>query len=59
MVAIFLFLPPSHYTKNTFLPFSHHTTPRFFSRRDDVNICNKPDRGGKQSLTLTDLLPLR
>ena len=36
MVAFFLFLPPSHYTKNTYLTFPNHTTPPFFLR-DRVN----------------------
>jgi hypothetical protein len=43
-VAIFLFLPPSHYTKHTYLTFpsSYHTSWQKRDR-DYVNFCNKHD----------------
>jgi excinuclease UvrABC ATPase subunit len=50
-------VPLSDYTKNTYLTFSHHTTPRFFSRRDNVNICNKPDGSGKNFTLYFDMIP--
>ncbi|MGL4377247.1 MAG: hypothetical protein ACRCT1_12460 [Microcoleaceae cyanobacterium] len=43
MVAIFLFLPPSHYNKNTYLTFPNHTTPLEKRDRVKVNFYNKPD----------------
>ena len=51
MVAIFLFLPPSHYTKNTYLTILNPTTPQSQRDRVDVNICNKPKGTKKPSLT--------
>jgi|JI71714B2RNA_FD_contig_123_47909_length_481_multi_4_in_0_out_2_1 hypothetical protein len=59
MVAIFLFSPPCHYTKNTYLTFPNPTTPRFFLRdRVNVNFCNKPD-GIEKTFTLTSFIYLR
>ena len=49
--ALFLFLPPSHYTKKTYPTFPNHTTPRWEKRaRVHVNFYNKPDGSGKKNL---------
>jgi len=53
-------LPPSYYTKNTFLTILNPTTPRWKKRdRAYVNFYNKHDRIGKKSLTLTSFIHLR
>jgi hypothetical protein len=59
MVAIFLFSRPSHYTKNTYLTFLNHTTPRFSLRdRVNVNFRNKPDGSGEKTFTLASFIHL-
>jgi hypothetical protein len=54
MVAIFLFLPPCHYTKNTYLTFPNHTTPLEKRDRVHVNICNKHD--GMKKILYFDII---
>ena len=54
MVAIFLFLPTSHYTKKTYLTFPNHTTPLEKRDRVHVNFCNKQE--GMKKILYFDII---
>jgi hypothetical protein len=54
MVAFFLFLPPSHYTKKTYLTILNPTTPLEKRDRVHVNFCNKQE--GMKKILYFDII---